>query len=128
MTIGELANCNHLYVDNTTGKDIGHQAFYERIIVALGKNAVLACIPYDRAEVTRALKNGDKHLNTLPLQAWDVAGGFICRNGQTRALTHSPLKSLLARAGVTSYSPADGVCILKCAAIMRHIESEVHHG
>lgn len=120
MNINDLANVHFADVDNDTGERIGHQEKYQRVISKLGYEAVKHCIPYTLDEIKEALPK-DEHLNNLSMGMWDRAAGFNTiteRNSQRFIPNGSALTNLYRRAGVTSWSPADGVCILKEAARM----------
>ena len=65
----------------------------------------------------------DKHMNGTGIGKWDIAAGFVCEYGNARYIG-SRLTSLYRRIGVDTFSPSDGVCILKCCARMWIQESE----
>lgn len=96
--------------------DGSHREQYHRAIQKLGGlEAVIPFIPFSHKNIVRALQDGDEHLNSLPLAAWDSASGFVSRNANVFAVG-SELWSLLASFDITSYSNAQLVCLLKEAA------------
>lgn len=118
MTINELTNVHHANIDKATGEELTHSEQWGRVINALGYEDVKRCIPFTLSEIKNALQH-DEYLNNLSMSTWDAAGGWrahTTRNGQTYYQTASPLTGLLRKAGVTSFSPSDSVCILKEAA------------
>jgi hypothetical protein len=120
MTINELANVHMGDVDNATNEKIGHSAKYRRVIAKLGYEEVKKCIPYTLDEIKAALPK-DRWLNNLPMVKWDRASGFystISGGSQHWHQINAPLVNLYRKAGVNSFSPSDGVCILKEAARM----------
>ena len=119
MTINELANVHMGDVDNTTGERIGHREKWQRVVNALGYKEVKACIPYTLEQIKKALPH-DEYLNNLPMKAWDNSSGvWVDDMRGTRGTLHgAPLLAIYRKAGVTSFSQSDGVCILKEAARM----------
>lgn len=98
-----------------------HSQKYQAIVVALGYKQVKRCIPFSIALIKMALKE-DENLNNLVLSEWDEASGFRgpyrFSRGSNNVYVGSPLTRLYAKIGVTSFSNADGVCILKECARM----------
>lgn len=118
MTINELANVTRCNIDNETGIEISHDEKWGRVVNALGFEAVKSCIPFSLEDVQKALKT-DKHMNNLPMKKWDNAGGFHFDHAGARPVQiPTKLTGILRNAGITSFSPSDTVCILKCAARM----------
>lgn len=101
--------------------DMTHSQKFQAIVDALGYEQVKRCIPFSIAIIKIALAE-DEHLNNLDLYKWDVASGFTnpyrFSRGYKNIYTGSPLTRLYAKIGVTSFSNADGVCILKECARM----------
>lgn len=91
------------------------------IINALEYEAVKKCIPFNLDDIKKAFAI-DKNLNSLSLSKWDHAAGFIT-SGLKCNFVGSQLTSLYSKIGVTSFSCADGVCILKQCARMWAEES-----
>lgn len=103
-------------VDINTNEELPHRTVYSRAIAYLGGlKAVAAYVPYDIEDIKKALLRGDKNLNTLHIDGWDRAVGFICRKGKAIKTPYGGLLDLCAKYKV-SISPAEGVCILKEAA------------
>lgn len=101
----------------SNGEELSHSDKYSKIVLALGYENVKKCVPYSPDEIKKAIVE-DKYLNTLPIKKWDIAAGFRT-DGSQCILIGSRLTGLYNRIGVTSYSCADGVCILKeCARMM----------
>ena len=84
-----------------------HFARYEAIAQEIGIDALWRLVPFDRAEIDRALEAGDEHLNSLRLGAWDACDGFL------RPLGYRARKALNGRA---VWSLSDTVCTLKHVA------------
>ena len=53
-----------------------HRAKYEELAQRLGVEALKALVPFTREQITHALAQGDVHLNSLPLPAWDSRHGY----------------------------------------------------
>jgi hypothetical protein len=119
MNINELAGVHMGDVDNVTNEKIGHRAKWQRVVNALGYEDVKKCIPYTLEQIKKALPK-DEHMNNLPIKKWDNASGVWVNNmsGAHSILYGAPLLALYRKAGVTSFSQSDGVCILKEAARM----------
>lgn len=98
-----------------------HSTYYGMVINLIGFEKVKGCVPFTEEEIRKAYKK-DKHLNNLLMKTWDYAGGFAVtetRYDQYITPINSTLRRLLKEAGVTCYSCAEGVCILKeCARRM----------
>lgn len=78
-----------------------HHAYYSELAAALGIKITNADL-IERCK--QALADGDEHLNSIPLQRWDVmAAGF------------RPNRSVLAERG-EGWSLGTGVCCFKAAA------------
>lgn len=98
---------------------IPHEKIMESAIHTLGLNALARCIPFSIAEISTALAKGDEHLNTLCIKDWDAAAGFVFIRTKNEEVMHQipcSFARLLHEHGITSYSCAQGVCVLKCAA------------
>lgn len=102
--------------------DIPHDEKYEAIVNALGYEDVKQCIPYSLDILKKEFKK-DRHMNGTGMRKWDNAAGFICEYGTAKYIG-SRLTALYRRIGVDTFSPSDGVCILKCCARMWIKESE----
>lgn len=91
----------------------------KKIVNALGKREVYDCLPFTAKEICKAIKT-DSALNNLPMRRWDFAAGFDTgRNGSQCRLIGSSLMSLMkAKLGVTYFSCATNVSILKTTARM----------
>ena len=71
-------------------------------------------VPADMNTIREALRNGDEHLNTIPLQKWDHQAGYLGGlhgNGPTRLSFTSTWE------GTSGLSLAERVCMLKRAAV-----------
>ena len=77
-----------------------HYEKYEKMFKMKG----MQYVPFSKEEIETALKNGDEHLNTLPLIKWDMAAVHV---GYTR----------IGENGKKYFSLADQVCLLKHIAI-----------
>lgn len=106
-------------IDMDTGEKLSHSEIYSRMIDKLGGvDAVWPCIPFTLEQIQKALRT-DEHLNNLPMRKWDHAGGWItdvyAGREEVRPLP-SRLRGMLLNAGVTCFSNAECVCLLKeCA-------------
>lgn len=98
---------------------IPHEKIMESALHTLGLNALARCIPFSIAEISTALDKGDEHLNTLCIKDWDAAAGFVFIRTKNEEIMHQipcSFARLLQEHGITSYSCAQGVCVLKYAA------------
>ena len=110
---------------------------YGAVIDYLGEENVRVLIPVDNVESLKAAYSNDKHLNNIPLKKWDIASGYISYvdnykrqqykqtwNGYFLKNSPKNLAELLVSKGITSFSVAECVCILKeCAR--RWVEEEM---
>ena len=80
--------------------------FYGEIIEAMG-GAKSINTPFTNEQVRAAIKDGDEHLNTLPLQSWDC---FV-------SMLRGADKVMRERGDYLTL--AGGVCILKEAARLK---------
>lgn len=114
-----------------------HEKKYGDVVNAIGLNKLILSLPrgLTRDIIKRELENGNEALNgritvdnnqcndiTLPI--WDYAAGFTRRHGKVEPIP-SQLRYLLKEIGITCYSNAEGVCLLKCAAKMYAMEVSV---
>lgn len=90
---------------------------YTKIVKALGEREVYDCLPFDKKEISKAIKT-DHALNNLPLKRWDIATGFYPKAGQYEIIGSRLMSLMKAKYGVTSFVWAENVCILKEAARM----------
>lgn len=111
----EAINIRYANIDKTTGETISHSEKYTRAINLLGGlDAIIPLIPFTRGEIKRALET-DEHLNNLDMKRWDRASGFICSGG-TCMVVSGGIWDLYRKAGISSASNSQGVCLLKEAA------------
>ena len=71
-------------------------------------------------QIQEALASGDEHLNTLPIEEWDKASGFVFTRTDDEENMHripSALQPLFAAQGINAYSCSQCVSLLKHAAI-----------
>ena len=101
----EAINIKNADIDITTGERITHEEIYTRAINLLGGlDAIIPYMPFKLEKIQKALENGDKHLNTLPLHIWDFSADAY-------------IKDLMYRkANITYSSVSERVCLLKEAA------------
>ena len=93
-----------------------HSEYYGMLVEKLGYEKVAACIPFSEEECRKALAK-DPALNSTPIRTWDKAGGFVNKRGDC-IYVGSPLTRLLRAHGITVFSNAECVCLLKeCARI-----------
>lgn len=102
--------------------DMPYETKYTEIVEALGYESVKKCIPFSLKSLQEAYET-DENLNNLGIGTWDKAAGFSYnmshRGGMGNYLCiGSPLITQYRNIGVTQYSCADGVCILKQCAKM----------
>ena len=114
MNINELAGVHNANIDNVTGKEISHEEKYQRVISKLGYEELKHCVPFTLEQIQKALPL-DKHLNNLALIKWDAVSGVWVDNqsGRRGVQEYAHIVKIYKRAGVTSFSQSDGVCILK---------------
>lgn len=65
--------------------DIEHAKKYEDLAKEIGIELLKKLIPASPEKIRKALSSGDKHLNSIPLRKWDVAGLSILRKGMSMA-------------------------------------------
>lgn len=92
---------------------------YESAAIELGLANVAHLIPFSPEQIVPALESGDTHLNTLPIEIWDRAAGFVFTRTDDEEEIHqvpSGLSLLLKRNNVDAYSCSQGVSLLKRTA------------
>jgi len=94
---------------------VPHETIMNNAINTLGLSALGKCIPFDIEVVKSALQKGDEHLNTLSLKRWDAASGFVF-SGSNMQQIPCGLAILFRQHGITAWSSAQGVCLLKATA------------
>lgn len=117
MTLKEFANVDSLYRDLETGKEIPWREYMRCVIDKLGIENIKPYIPYD-IEYLRERVKYDIHLNNTEMERWNVAAGFMSViDKRTRTQYNKPIPHgipyLFLIKGITSFSPSDGVCVLK---------------
>lgn len=115
-TFEEAVNIKHLNIDAITGEKISHREIYTRAInVCGGLDIVIPYIPFSLSAIVDALKT-DENLNNLDLERWEKASGF--QRGRQGSMIHigGHIWDLYRKAGITSASCSQGVCLLKEAA------------
>lgn len=120
-----------------------HEQKYDELARWLGIDALLKLVPFSYDAVQRALAEGDKHLNTLPLKRWDAQHGVppgevqrcptckqvIAQQGRDEGvwgLIRLRLRQERRHGGVRkrfAWSLSDTVCVLKHAAKF-HLKAE----
>lgn len=101
--------------------------YYDNIIEKLGGiDAVRHCCPITKKTAIEKLRT-DRHLNNTPMSIWDWAAGWPGSDPKSQSKHDfqpgpSPLRTLLAKHGVTCYACSQGVCLLKRIAV--HIAEE----
>lgn len=99
-----------------------YRQIYGNIINALGRSDVELCIPYTFNQLLRVYGRGDKYFNTLPVEKWKRAAGFIDIKGK-ESYVGSRLTALYwNKLKVNEFSSTDGVCILKECARLQVVE------
>lgn len=72
--------------------DIEHAEKYEGVAQHIGIDFLKGLIPATPERIRKALEQGDKHLNTIPLRKWDAAtahiGGDLSLSEKVCALKH----------------------------------------
>lgn len=113
MNVKDFAGVDSFYRD-PNGKEISYHEYMRRIIGKLGLENIKSYIPFNMPTLKKAYKTSP-HFNNLALSAWEMACGFDFTGPREVHITNG-LCDLLKRNGITSYSSADCVCILKAAA------------
>lgn len=103
----------------------GSEKYYRLIIESLGYEEVKRCIPFTLGELKKAYKK-DQSFNTLSIMNWDYAAGYITRGSDVYYIGSSLTRLYNVKCGVTEFSCALGVCILKECAKMWIEESASH--
>lgn len=108
--------------DIKTGEELSYSEKYGRAIEVLGGlDAVARYIPFS-LEILREKIKDDAWLNNTSIKEWNSASGFICPPGDCK-FVGGGIVPLYTKHGITSFSNADGVCLLKEAA-RRLVERE----
>lgn len=120
MTLKEFANVNSLYRDLSTKRELEWHEYMRRVIDKLGIDNIKRYIPYDIEYLMEKIKS-DIHLNNTGIERWNVAAGFMSVvDRKTGSQYYKPIPygipNLFLANGITTFSPADGVCVLKEAA------------
>lgn len=114
-SFSEAINVKNADIDTITGDKLTHSEIYTRAINLLGGlDAIIPYIPFELEEIKEALKT-DERLNNLKMQKWDLASGFHCHAANVTFIGGG-VWHLYRKAGITSASNAQGVCLLKEAA------------
>lgn len=114
-TFSEAINIKNANIDANTGEKISHKEIYTRAINLFGGlDVVIPYIPFTLEQIQKALKS-DEHLNNLPMNKWDLASGFVCKNADVRHIVGG-VWNLYRKAGINAASNSQGVCLLKEAA------------
>lgn len=102
----------------------------DAIAYRVGVPALRRIIPFSRDQVKQALADGDEHLNSLPLAAWDRAAGAISVGyggtlaGNFRFSWDHPWEPWKA----SGLSLSERVCVLKHVAIHYYANEEKSNG
>lgn len=112
MTLKEFANVDSLYRDLSTGEPVPWRDYMGRIIQKLNIYQLKRLLPFS-IEVIEAKLEEDENLNNTPLKEWDRAAEC--------------LGPLLINNGITTFSVAERVCILKETARMICEERKANH-
>jgi hypothetical protein len=87
------------------GTEMTHDEVFGKVVEDIGLERITPFMPATKEEVRKALEE-DRHLNSIPLEQWNVAH-------------HNPgFRSLFRRLGIESLSISDSICTLKQAAKM----------
>lgn len=92
---------------------------YDAAIEVLGLSNLAHLIPFPPDAITNALEAGDTHLNSLSIEKWDEAAGFIfTRTDDDEQVYRIPsgLAYLLKQHNINAYSCSQCVSLLKRAA------------
>ena len=119
MTFDEAINIHKCNIDITTGQAISHTEKYTRAINLLGGlDVIIPYIPFTLAHIQKAVKE-DENLNNLSAHMWSLSAGFkwtITHGAHNYIPVNAGLWHLYRKAGITSASCSEGVCLLKEAA------------
>lgn len=102
-------------------QECGFEQYYDEIIRKLGgPETIRPFLPFDLPTLKKSYEK-DRHFNTdiTPLRVWGNATGVTLPPGQSTRLPYlsgGELACLLTWQGVSSFSHAECVCILKRAA------------
>lgn len=103
----------------TSNTNINHREKYGKIVKLIGLDNFKELMPEEPDVLAEKLEQ-DSALNNIKLSRWNAIAGtyaYIDKSGkQLYMQTDSKLKRLLYRQGITCYSPAELVSILKEAA------------
>ena len=94
-------------------------ASYDDAIEVLGLSNLAHLIPFTPEQIIQALRDGDEHLNSLPISEWDRASGFIFTRTDDDEQVHrvpSGLTHLFKQHNIDAYSCSQCVSLLKRAA------------
>ena len=102
-------------IDYATRSYMPFNKYYDMVIDKLGYENVSRCVPFPLEEL-REFYAEDKYMNQY-LEVWCDASGIVV-NDKTggRYTKQSPLRDLLRKNGITLWSQAEAVCLLKRCA------------
>jgi hypothetical protein len=105
---GYQAHYESRAVKHTYGEDWEAQKWrehfekYDNLAHRISIPGLRSVVPVSRQAIVEALASGDEHLNTIPLQKWDIC--------------HLAVQAMLRGTGVKSWSLGDTVCVVKHVA------------
>lgn len=92
--------------------------YYDMVIDELGYENVSRCVPFTLEEL-REFYAEDKYMNQRQEVWCDASGVGVSDKTGGRYIKQSPLRDLLRKNGITLWSQAEAVCLLKrCAERM----------
>lgn len=119
MTFDEAINIHKCNIDRTTGETISHSEKFTRAINLLGGlDVIIPYIPFTLEHIQKAVKE-DENLNNLSAHMWNLSAGFkwtITHGAHNYVPVNAGIWNLYRKAGITSASCSQGVCLLKEAA------------
>jgi hypothetical protein len=116
MTLKEFANVDSFYRDLDSGRELKYHEYMNRIITHLGLQNIKQYIPFS-IDYLKVKLEDDYNFNNTKMISWDRAAGFITRKGDVMYLGGG-ITDLFFQNGITTFSCAEGVSVLKNAARM----------
>lgn len=107
-----------IHVTDRERLSMSWEQYYDKTIQALGYEAVKRCVPFELPEL-RSMYRRDRNFN-IKQKIWQNASGLVFSTATGKCyFIDSPLRDLLRKNGITLWSQAEAVCLLKrCAERM----------
>jgi hypothetical protein len=116
MDFKQYAGVTNYLVDIASGVEVSWRAYMRRVIDKIGIDKIAKYLPYEISYLKEAYKK-DPNFNTTPIRDWDSASGFYKNTAKACKPDYVEwgygLRAYLPSVGITSFSPAECVSLLK---------------